>query len=137
MTQFTSPETPINRPAEAIYHFLSDFNNFSSLIPADRIKNYESTRETCSFSIENMPAFHLRMGENIPVSKVVMIPQNPQGIAFTLTTHITPTASANSVITVNLAAELNSFLRMVASKPLQAFINNLAEQLKQVMEQGE
>ncbi|PID93674.1 MAG: hypothetical protein CSA95_07125 [Bacteroidetes bacterium] len=135
MTPFISPETSVNRPAEAIYHFLSDFNNFKNLIPADRVKNYESTRETCSFSIENMPVFHLKMGDNIPVSKVVMIPQDSQGISFTLTTHITPEASSRSIIKIALYAELNSFLKMVASKPLQAFVNNLAKQLKHVMEQ--
>lgn len=134
MSEFKSPQTVIERPAEAIYDFLADFNNFKQLIPADRIKNYRSTKEDCSFAIENMPEFHLKMGNNKPVSKVEMIPQNDSGISFSLTVFIEQVSQSGSQVNITLAAELNAFLKMMASKPLQTFVDTLANKLKTYME---
>lgn len=134
MSEFKSATTAIERPAEAIYEFLADFNNFRNLIPADRVKNYESTKETCSFAVENMPTFHLKMGDNTPVSKVIMIPQNSGGVEFSLTTNIEQVSQSGSKVDIILSAELNAFLKMMASKPLQTFVDTLASQLKEYME---
>lgn len=134
MSEFKSATTAIERPAEAIYEFLADFNNFRNLIPADRVKNYQSTKETCSFTVENMPAFHLKMGQNIPVSRVIMIPQNGGGVEFSLTSNIEQVSQSGSQVDIILSAELNAFLKMMASKPLQTFVDTLALQLKEYME---
>jgi len=135
MSEFKSARTAIQRSAEGIYDFLSDFNNFQHLIPADRVKNYESTKETCSFSVEGMPAFHLKMGENIPVSNVTMIPQQSSGVDFALTTNIEQVSPSGCEVTIILTAELNAFMKMMAAKPLQTFVDTLAEKLKIYFEQ--
>ncbi len=135
MAEFKSPVTNIERPAEAIYYFLADFNNFKNLIPEDRVSGYESTKDTCSFTVENMPAFHLMMGNNIPVQQVEMIPQNASGVTFSLLITIQQISQSGSQVSIRLNAELNAFLKMMASKPLQTFVDTLAEKLKEFMEQ--
>ncbi len=134
MSKFKSAITRIKRPAETIYDFLSDFNNFKNIMPADKVKNYQSTLDTCSFSVENMPAFHLKMGDNIRASKIVMIPQNSGGIEFSLSTSIEQVSQSDSEVIITLSAELNAFLKMMAAKPLQTFVDTLAVKLKEYME---
>lgn len=135
MAEFKSPITNIERPAEAIYYFLADFNNFKNLIPEDRVSGYESTKNTCSFTVENMPSFHLKMGNNIPVEQVEMIPQGTNGVTFSLMISIQQVSQSGSQVSIVLDAELNAFLKMMASKPLQTFVDTLAMKLKDFMEQ--
>ena len=46
-----------------IYTFLSDFNNFEQLIPADKIKDWKSDGESCSFTIDGIGSAGLRIIE--------------------------------------------------------------------------
>jgi hypothetical protein len=64
-----------------------------------------------------------------------MIPQQSSGIDFALTTHIEQVSPSGCEVTIILTAELNAFMKMMASKPLQTFVDTLAEKLKTYFEQ--
>ncbi len=66
MTKVESRTGKILSSETKVYRFLSDFNNFEKLLPADKIKNWESTENTCRFSIEGIGDVGLKIVEKGP-----------------------------------------------------------------------
>ena len=54
MTRIESQQVAVNKSAEEIYNFISNFNNFNQLMPSS-VQDLETTEDTCSFSIKGMP----------------------------------------------------------------------------------
>ncbi|HPE86364.1 MAG: hypothetical protein EOL88_06930 [Bacteroidia bacterium] len=133
MIEFPS-KTRIHNTAENIYNFLADFNNFKNIIPEERVKNYRSTKETCAFQVENMPEFRLKMGTNKPVTTIEMVPESSSGIHFMLSISLEPCTESTTEVTLKLQADLNPFMKMMAGKALQTFVDTLAVKLKNHME---
>ena len=49
MTKIESKEVEIAKPAQELYTFLQDMNNFQQLLPQDRISEWKSDGTSCSF----------------------------------------------------------------------------------------
>ena len=52
MSKYTSKIGKINKSDQLIYNFLTDFNNIKSVIPEDKVKDFEATEDTCRFSVD-------------------------------------------------------------------------------------
>ena len=48
MTRIESQQVAVNKSAEEIYTFISNFNNFNQLMPSS-VEDLETTEDTCSF----------------------------------------------------------------------------------------
>ena len=59
-----------------IYGFITDFNNFKSLVPADRVSQWESSAEQCSFRVDPVGKATLKIVEKTPFSlvKIASVP---------------------------------------------------------------
>ena len=53
MTRIESETATVQKSAEHIFNFLSNFNNFEKLMP-EQVTNWQSTEEECSFTISGM-----------------------------------------------------------------------------------
>ncbi len=73
-----SKKTLINAPAEKIFAFVSDFNNFSSMMPP-QVEGWQTDGNTCSFKISGFMQITLEMVERTPFSKVVVAPAADSG----------------------------------------------------------
>jgi len=133
MTRFTSQPVTINAGDSAVYSFLNNFNNFEKLMP-EQVVNWQSTEEKCSFTIKGMADLSLVMGQNEENRKVVYDSDANSPFPFQLGFDISPEGASAAVVIASLEARLNPMLKMMASRPLQNFINMLVEKLKEVME---
>lgn len=59
---------------EKCYDFLCDFNNFSRIIPADKVQNWSCTSDRCSFNVAGFMQLTLTFVERIPNSLVAVGP---------------------------------------------------------------
>ncbi len=133
MTKFKSNPADIRQTADHIYQFLTDFHNFEKLLP-EQVINWEATAEQCSFTIKGMADLALIMGQNQPGSKVVYQSVKPSPFDFSLMFDLLANENITTVQCL-LSAKLNPMLKMMASRPLQNFVNLLVEKLKEIMEQ--
>ncbi|MFN8166643.1 MAG: hypothetical protein U0X76_10890 [Bacteroidia bacterium] len=62
MTRIESETATINKSAEEVYKFLSNFNNFGKLMP-EQVTNWESTEDECSFTISGMASLGMKIIE--------------------------------------------------------------------------
>ena len=129
MTRIESQQVVVNKSAEEIYSFISNFNNFNQLMPSS-VQDLETTEETCSFSIKGMPTIRLKIGNKTPFTHVSMIADGGQ-IEFSLNCSLKADGD-NCKAQLFFEAELNMMMKMMVEKPLTNFLNILVDRLKEI-----
>jgi len=134
MKSFKSGEILINKPPEQIFNFLSNLNNFEKLMP-EQIANWKATENSCSFTIQGMADIGMKIQEKIPYSKIVIVPDGKVPFEFELVCSLKNISSDKTETQLIFNADLNPVLSMMASKPLQNFVNILGGKLKEYFEE--
>jgi hypothetical protein len=127
-----SEKITIHKSAKEIYSFLSNFNNFQRLMPLQVI-NWESSKETCSFTIQGMTDLSMHMADRIPFSRITILPDGKPPFDFELEC-LLETKGKDTLSQLIFHADLNPFLSMVAVNPLKNFVNILNQKLKEIAE---
>ena len=133
MAEFKSNSLRIEAPDGKIFEFLRDFNNFGQLMP-EQVENWQSTTNTCSFTVKGMADLAMRIGEHTPSSFIAYDSEGKSPFPFQLTFHINRMDDSSSEVHSRLEAKLNPMLKMMAARPLQNLVNLLVEKLKEVSE---
>jgi carbon monoxide dehydrogenase subunit G len=132
MTKIDSNPVEIQSSAKNVLDFLSNFDNFSKLMPP-QIVNWQSTADSCSFTIQNMATLAMRIQEK-ESNRLVIVSEAPSPFPFQLICELDELSENNCRSTIRLHAEMNMMVAMMAKNPLQNFVNILNEQLKQKIE---
>jgi hypothetical protein len=129
MTKIESNPVDIQTSAKNIFAYLSDFNNFGKLMPS-QITNWQSTENSCSFTIQNMATLAMRIKEKTEPTKLVIASEAPSPFPFELICELEETGENTCRSTIRFHADMNPMLVMMAKNPLQNFVNLLNEQLR-------
>ena len=129
MTRIESERKHINASDKEVYAFMSDFNNFSGLMPP-QVKNWESTVDSCSFTVEGMASLAMRITNRQAYQLVEMVSEGKSPFDFVLKCHFTSIDEKHCEAHLVFDAELNAFLSMVAVKPLTNLVNLLIDRLQ-------
>ena len=129
MTRIESDKTIINKTPKQIFDFLCDFNNFKMLMP-EQVTNWESTEDTCSFTIAGMATLGMKISEKKPNDYIKVIRNGNAPFDFTLECLMSESAASESEVQLAFNADLNPVLKMMAVKPLTNFLNLLVQKLK-------
>ncbi len=132
MTNITSKKQLIQAPASKIYQFLSDFNNLEKLMPS-KVTNWSSTMTTCSFTIQGMATLNMAQGNHKENELVHMKAEGKNPFHYDLNSHIAAQGDDSSEVFVELNADMNPMVAMMAKKPLENFVNILVDELKKEM----
>lgn len=133
MTTFNSEQVTIERNNQLIFEFLSDFNNFESLMPP-QVSDWESDSEHCSFNIQNMATLGMRYSVKEPFDHIGIVSEGKSPFDFDLHCYLDPVSENSTNVRLQLNADLNMMLKMMASKPLANFVNILAIKIKEESE---
>ena len=133
MSEFQSKPVVIDAGTDKIFEFLSSFNNFEKLMP-EQVINWQSTNDSCSFTIQGMADLAMRMDRKEPPSLIAYASDNPSPFPFQLMFDLAPVDANSCSVTATFKANLNPMLKMMASRPLQNFVNILVDKLKELME---
>lgn len=128
MQNIKSNTINIKAPASRIYDFISDFNNLEKLMP-EKVIDWNSTMTTCTFTIQGMATLNMKQGQNKSNELVNMVSDGKNPFPFDLNTQISGSNEDSSDVFLQLNADLNPMLTMMAKKPLQNFVNILVEEL--------
>ncbi|UCG28016.1 MAG: SRPBCC family protein [Bacteroidales bacterium] len=131
MTKVESRIGKIEAQDETIYKFLSDFNNFRDLVPMDKISNWESSEDHCSFSINGIGDVGLNIVEKEPFSTIKYGGDSLANVSFNLWIQLKRVDDTDTRVKITLKADLNTMLSMIAKKPLQDFVNILVDKLEE------
>ncbi len=131
MSKFKSETTQIAARDSEVFEFLSDFRNLRGLMPP-QVTNWQATQDTCSFTITGLANLEMKLKSSTPFSNLHVVSHGSNPIDYTLDYNIARVNPDVCSVTVVYEADLNPFIKMVASKPLQNLVDLMAEKLKEV-----
>lgn len=133
MAKYKSERTQINDSRESVYGFMADFNNFEKLMPA-QVKNWKSDKDSCSFAIEGLSNLSMKFNNKVPHSNLNIVSYGDNPVDYTLDCFFYEAGDNKCEVEIVFEASLNTFVKMVADKPLQNFVNKLADKLKELFD---
>jgi carbon monoxide dehydrogenase subunit G len=132
MPKIESRTGKIRASEEKIYTFLSNFNNFRKLIPEDKVKNWESTEDTCSFNVEGIGRFGLRIIEKDPNKLIKITSDDKTPVSFFLWTQIKEVENDDSRLRITVEVNVNPIMAAMIKSPLQTFVDSLIDQAEKL-----
>lgn len=125
MTQFNSERLIINAPTSKVFDFLGDFTHFEPLMP-DQVKNWKAQPDSASFAIEGVAELNMRIASKVPNKNIHIVSDGKNPIDYTLDIFLLEIDENTSLLEVDFNGKMNTFIKMMASKPLQKFVDKLA-----------
>jgi len=115
-----------------LYNFLSDFNNFKSILPEDKVEDFVAEGDACSFTIKGITAMRIRIADQTPFSMIYFSSEGLSKFNFKLRVNFNGEADQLGECTVAMEGDLNPFILKMAEKSLQAFVNSMSLKLSQL-----
>ncbi len=133
MSKVVSKIRAVQHDEDKVYAFLSDFRNLDELVPADKIRNWESSEDKCRFDIPGFGSLGMQVVEKEPYKLVKLANTGSASFSFTLWIQIKQVNPADSRVRLTARAEMNAMMKAMVQKHLQkgldAMVDKLAEYL--------
>ncbi len=124
-----SPKIILDKTSKEAYNFLSQVENFESLMPENISKFEVLEKDKFVFALKGMPEIILKKKEEIPRSKIVLGAAGGK-LDFSLTSHISEISENQSEIQLSFQGEFNAMMAMMIKGPISKFIETLATKMK-------
>ena len=128
--KISSDTVTVNKPAEVIFKFLADFNNYQNLMPEQVIK-WESDREAGRFTIKDLTEIGMRIENSDPHKFVELHSDGKVPFDFTLTFYLDENAEGNTLVYSEFDGQVGGMIAMMAKRPLTNLVNHMVEQLRE------
>ena len=129
MTNIITEKKEVNYSADQVFQFIANFNHFKQLLPVDKIEDWQSTEDTCSFRIKGMTNLGLKLGDTDRPNKIVMHSNGKVPFKFHIDIHIQNIDADTSMVHIEFEGDINPFMKMMVEKPLTNFFNMLVDNL--------
>jgi carbon monoxide dehydrogenase subunit G len=127
MTRFESDIKSISHPASKVYEMLSDFDNFESLLPRDKLKKWESFGNSCRFEIDGIGKAGLKIIDKEVNKTIKYTADGKVPFNFFLWVQLKEVKENDARLKLTLDADLNPMIKMMAQGSLKKFIEILAD----------
>jgi carbon monoxide dehydrogenase subunit G len=115
-----------------VYDYVTDFRNFAGLLPQDKMNDLEIAEDRIHFGLQGLGTVGLMINEKIPHSRVTIGATENSSADFTFIIHLEDAGDNKAQVKLNLKANLNMFLEMMAKQPLQQFVDLVVDKLAEV-----
>ena len=130
LTSFKSQETTANINNQDLFNKFSNLNNLKDFLPQE-IQDFESTTDSCSFKISQLPKLSLHIIEKLEYSLIKLQSKNNQ-IDFQMCCHIHAINQNSCTVILEINMELNLMMKMMVEKPINLFLEKLSKQIKKI-----
>ncbi len=117
------PATP-----KSVFQFVTDLNNFVKLLPAERISEWESNENYCSFKVQGTATIDLSVKEKTSPGSMLLESGSRSPFPFTLNVSLSANGDGTEAGLI-MEADINPFIKMMVEKPLSNLFNYIAEKL--------
>ncbi len=131
-TKIESKVGKVNANEDRIYNFISNFNNLKTFIPPDKVQEFQSSEDHCKFNVSGIGAVSLRIIEKEPFKMIKVTGDGMANQQFFLWIQLKQNAENDTRIKLTIKADLNPMLRMMATKPLQNFLDKLVDAMEKM-----
>ncbi len=131
MTHLESKRVEIAKPAQELYAFVQDMNNFKELLPEGRISEWQSDGKSCAFKVQGAATIGLMLDGGTAPTLLKLKATERSPFPFTLDVHMKEDG-ASTTIWQEFNADLNPFIKMMVEKPLQNLFDHIADRMKAI-----
>ena len=116
---------------QQIYGFITDFNNFQTLLPEGKVSGWESSGDRCSFQVDPLGRTGLQIIEKSPYSvvKIASIPEFSR-YQFSIWIQLKQVAENDTRIKITVEPHVNKMLLPMLKAPLKLFVNGLIDKME-------
>ena len=115
-----------------IYTFLSDCNNFQQFAANEKVKNWQSDSESCSFTVDGVGEIVFQIVERKPCELVKFSIQTTQAENIFLWIQLKNLNLEDTRVKLTTKMDVNPMIRMIISKPLKQGLDKIIETLERV-----
>lgn len=137
MVKIESKKVEIKRNVEFVYEYLADFTHFS-MVANDKIENFKATQDRCSFTIKGMTDMGLKIISRLPNESITISNdtdvQSSMPLNFLIIFEFERVEPYVTKVIVKMELDANPMIAMMVKKPLEKFVNSLADGMKTAME---
>lgn len=112
---------------EKVFEFVSDLRNVGVLMP-EQVVNWQADADHCSFTVKGMTSLRLKVDERKAPKLLRLIPDGKSPFEFELLVHLRVKNEFCEAM-VELQADINPMMAMMAKRPLQNLVNHIADSL--------
>lgn len=132
MSKIESRIGVIKSSEEKIYNFLSNFNHFRNLIPEDRVKDWVSTEDSCSFVVDGVGKAGLKIIEKEPYKLIKITSDDSTPLPFRLWIQIKSMEANDSRLKITVDMDVSPVMLPLIKSPLQNFVDTLVDQAEKM-----
>jgi hypothetical protein len=129
MTEIKSSEKVIRTDKGNVYDFLSDINNFSTLVPEGKARDFEADRDHCSFLVDGLGQVGVRVVSREPGKYVMFESEGSIPFQVNLLIELEQFREEDTLMKMTLNADLNFMMKMIALNPLKEGLERAASEL--------
>lgn len=119
----------LSASADQVRAFFSDLRHLEELMP-ESVTQFEADESRCSFKLGSLGKIGLEINAEASDSDKVLL-QTINNIPFPVQLHINIKAlePQTTEVGMNVQADMNPFMQMMAAKPLEQFLGHLLKKL--------
>lgn len=125
--------SPVNASAQKVFEFLSDAKNIEYLLPKDKISDFQSDENGCSFKAQGGIVIPLIYVSKEPNTKIVMESGEKAPFSYTLSIILKETGTSCEGH-LEFEANINMFMKMMVEKPLTSLFVVMTKNLQKQFE---
>ncbi|MFN3951792.1 MAG: SRPBCC family protein [Thermaurantimonas sp.] len=123
-----SKKVKVEKPVSELYsHLTENLENYRQIMPSE-VSVFRVDGDTFIFGLKGFPEVNLRLKDKVENQKVVFESASSM-LKFELTCMLTEADAHSSFVQFLFNGEVNMMMRMMIEKPLQNFIDALADQV--------
>jgi hypothetical protein len=114
-----------------IFEFITDFDNFKSLLPEGKVSGWESSGDRCSFQVDPLGRTGLQILEKTPYSlvKYASVPEFSK-YQFTIWIQLKTVTGGDTRIKITIEPHVTQMLIPMIRGPLKLFVNGLIDKIE-------
>ncbi|MEF8984203.1 MAG: SRPBCC family protein [Bacteroidales bacterium] len=129
MSKVVSKIGKIYRNDDEIYNFLCDFRNLDSLVPANKITDWQSDEDRCRFSIAGIGATGMRIVEKEPYKLIKLGSYKESPVSFNIWIQLKKVEEGDTRIRLTGEAHMNSLMDKMVQSYLKKGLNSAVDRL--------
>jgi len=122
----------LNSDSNRIYCFLSDCNNFKQLTANDKVKEWQSDSDSCSFTIEQIGSVVFRIVERRQDELIKFSIENAQAENIFLWMQLKSVNSNDTRVKLTAKLDVNPMMKMFITKPVKNLLDKIVETLESI-----
>lgn len=132
MENIESKQGRIRANKEMVFNFLTDLRNLDKLIPPDKVQNWRSSENSCSFSIPQAGEIELGITKKEAFKLIKIEPIGTSPMGFTLYIQLMEVGPMDTRIKLTFRAEMSNMVKTMVGGPLKKGLDQIVDTVENI-----